>query len=71
MYRTAVRDLQQSLALGCVQRSSEFDLPLYLINLTEARLAVFAVTGMNLVVLQAYFDALQIPALVIRITYAA
>src|SRR4029453_15967174 len=60
---TAVSDLEQPLALRGVERTFQHDLPIYLIDLALLGLAVGAVLGVDLVVLQPDPDLLQWPVL--------
>src|SRR4051812_19863640 len=59
----AVGDLQQPLALRLVERPFQHDLPVDLIDLAVLGLAVGAILGVDLVVLQPDPDLLQRPVL--------
>ena len=63
MHRAAVRDLEQLRPLRRVERALEPDHPLDPVDLALARLAVGAVGGVDLVVLQLDLDALERQAL--------
>ena len=63
MHRAAVRDLEQLRPLRLVERALEADHPLDAVDLALARLAVGAVGGVDLVVLQLDLDALERQAL--------
>ena len=67
MHRAHARDLEESLTLGIIERTSQLDPPFYVVDTSDAGFALRAVLRMKLVVAKMHGYTLQCPLLPIGI----